>query len=203
MRWFALTVVGFFALYGAWHSYVTPLARDAPERTGWLFQHFGQQGLAAGMLLIATVCILIGLGGILRTPRRLRALREARMVAASPRATSQPLVEGNSGGRGSIRSAFMGLILLAAGTGIAYFGLYLPVLASQPYNMKASIVVPMAIGYGLALLLLGQDFGPTMYRRKDGIYVPTVVGVATLIVLLGLGLGLDWWLNEQLHARHY
>jgi hypothetical protein len=61
----------------------------------------------------------------------------------------------------------------------------------------------MAIGYGLALLLLGQDFGPTMYRRKDGIYVPTVVGVATLIVLLGLGLGLDWWLNEQLHARHY
>jgi hypothetical protein len=78
MRWFALTIIGFFSLYGAWHLHVTPLSAHAPERTGWLFQQFGQQGVAAGMLIMAIACIVIGLLGIVRLPRRLRALREAR-----------------------------------------------------------------------------------------------------------------------------
>jgi len=75
MRWFALTVIGFFALYGAWHMHVTPLAPDAPERTGWLFQQFGQQGVAVGMLLMAIVFILVGLFGLLRLGRRPKAIR--------------------------------------------------------------------------------------------------------------------------------
>jgi hypothetical protein len=201
MRYFALTVVGLLALYSAWQIHVAPLAPHAPARAGWLFQQFGQQGVAAGSLLMAVVFILIGVLGMLRLPRRLSTLRQARTVAASPRTTSLPSIE-KSGGRGSIWSAFIGLILIATGTGIAYVSLYLPFLVGRPHNIKASFVVPMAIGYGLALLLLGQDFGPTMYRRRDGIHIPTVVGVATLVVLLSLGLGLEWWLNEQLHARH-
>jgi hypothetical protein len=75
MRWFALTVIGLFALFGAWHLHVTPLAPDAPERTGWLFQQFGQQGVAVGMFIIAIVFTLIGLVGMLRWGRRLRARR--------------------------------------------------------------------------------------------------------------------------------
>jgi hypothetical protein len=81
---------------------------------------------------------------------------------------------------------------LVAGGGIADFGVYLPFLAGRPH-MKASFAAPLMIGYGLALLFLGQGFGPTMYRRKDGLYIPTVAGAATLVVLLGLGLGLDWF----------
>jgi hypothetical protein len=75
MRWFALTIIGLFALYGAWHLYVTPLAPDAPERTGWLFQQFGQQGVAVGMFLMAIVFILIGIAGILRLVSRRRVRR--------------------------------------------------------------------------------------------------------------------------------
>ena len=75
MRWFALTVIGLFALYGAWHMHVTPLAPDAPERTGWLFQQFGQQGVAVGMLLMAIVFILVGLIGLRRLGRRPKAIR--------------------------------------------------------------------------------------------------------------------------------
>ena len=75
MRWFALTIAGLFALYGAWHLHVTPLAPNAPERTGWLFQQFGQQGVAVGMLLMALAFILIGIAGILRLVSRPRARR--------------------------------------------------------------------------------------------------------------------------------
>jgi hypothetical protein len=200
MRYFALAVIGLLALYSAWQIHVVPLAPHAPERAGWLFQRFGQQGVAAGTLLMAIVFMLIGVLGMLRLPRRLRTVRQARTGAAAPRAISLPSIE-TSGSRGSIWSAFIGLILIATGTGIAYVGLYLPFLAGRPHNIKASLVVPVAIGYGLALLLLGQDFGSTMYRRRDGIHIPTVVGVATLVVLLSVGLGLEWWLNEQLHAR--
>ena len=99
MRWFALTVIGFFALYGAWHFHVTPLAPNAPERTGWLFQQFGQQGIAVGNLVMAIVFILIGLVGMLRWLRRLRAFRETRMYVASPQASSQrPPIEDIGGG---------------------------------------------------------------------------------------------------------
>jgi hypothetical protein len=72
LRWFALTAIGFFALYSAWHFQITPPASDTPERTGWLFQRFGEQGIAVGMLLMAIVFILIGLVGMLRWARRLR-----------------------------------------------------------------------------------------------------------------------------------
>jgi hypothetical protein len=207
MRWFALTVIGCFALYGAWHLHVTPLAPHAPERNGWLFQQFGQQGVALGTLLMAIVFIFIGLIGMVRQVRRVTGRREARMLAASPQTASHhPLVENESGGQGGVRAAFSGLILLVAGGAMAYFGLYLPLLTDRPPNMKASFGVPVAIGYGLALLLLGQEFGPRMYRRKDGIYMPTVLGAITLVVLLSLGLslglGLDWWITERLHARH-
>lgn len=202
LRWFALTVVGFFALSIAWHLHVTPLAPHAPERTGWLFQQFGQQGVTVGTLLMAIVFILIGLFGMLRWARRLTAVRKAHIFSASPQAVSQRTpVQIKGGGQAGIRSAFLGLICLVAGSCIAYFGLYLPFLTGQPHNMKASFAAPLMIGYGLALLLLGQGFGPTMYRRKDRLYIPTVVGAATLIVLLGLGLGLDWWLAARLHTH--
>jgi hypothetical protein len=194
LRWFALTVTGCFALYGAWHFHVMPLAPHAPERTGWLFQQFGQQGVAVGTLFMAIVFIVIGLVGMLRSTHRLRAVREARIFAASSSrgASQHTQVEDKGGSQAGIRSAFIGLIFLVVGGGIAYFGLYLPFVTGQPHDIKASFAAPLAIGCGLALLFLGQDFGPTMYRRKDGLYIPTVVGAVTLIVLLGIGLGLDW-----------
>jgi heme/copper-type cytochrome/quinol oxidase subunit 1 len=74
LRWFALTVIGFFALYSAWRSHVTHLAPDAPERSGWLFQQLGEQGIVVGTLLMAVVFILIGLVGMSRRARRLRAV---------------------------------------------------------------------------------------------------------------------------------
>jgi hypothetical protein len=204
MRWFSLTVIGFFALYGAWHFYVTPLAPHAPERTGWLFRQFGQQGIAVGMLLIAIAFILIGLVGMRSLAARLRALRDTRIRAASPEGAShRPLAQSKGGSHGAVRSALIGLIFLITGGGIGYFGLYLPFLTGRPHNIKASFAMLMMIGYGLALLLLGQDFAPTMYRRKDGVYIPTIFGAATLVALLGLGLGLNWWLATQLRAHHY
>jgi hypothetical protein len=76
-----------FALYSAWNFHVTPLASHAPERTGWPFQQFGKQGIAAGMLLMAIVFILFGLVGMLRSALRLRAVRKGRMPL--PQTTSQ------------------------------------------------------------------------------------------------------------------
>jgi hypothetical protein len=190
LRWFALTVIGLFALYGAWHFHITPLDSNAPERTGWLFQQFGQQGIAVGMLLMAIVFTPIGVVGMLRWARH----RSGSVASQKDRKGAV------GGGQAGIWPAFIGLIFLVAGGGIAYFGLYLPFLTDRPHAMKASFAVPLMIGYGLALLLLGQGFSRTMYRRKNGVYIPMVVGTATLVVLLGLGLGLDWWLTEQLHA---
>jgi hypothetical protein len=95
LRWFALTVIGFFALYSAWHSHVTPLASGAPERTGWLFQQFGEQGIAVAMLLVAIVFILFGLVGMLRSARRLRAVRKGRIPL--PQTASQRTPAGNKG----------------------------------------------------------------------------------------------------------
>lgn len=77
MRWISLTIVGCFALYGAWHFHVTPLSPDAPERTGWLFQQFGQNGVVSGMLLMTIVFIFIGLVGIVRGVRHVVAFRKA------------------------------------------------------------------------------------------------------------------------------
>jgi hypothetical protein len=203
IRWIALTAAGLFALYGAWHLHVTPLAPDAPERTGWLFQQFGNQGVTLGMLLMAIVFIVIGVVGTARWVCRLGPFRRAHPLAASPQpAVQRPPVDRKSVDQGGIRSALAGLFLLIAGGGIAYVGLYLPFLAGRPHDMKASFGVTMAIGYGLALLTLGPNFGPTMYRRRDGAYIPTLIGAATLIVLLGLGLALDRWFTNGLHAPH-
>jgi hypothetical protein len=77
IRWFALTIVGCFALYSAWHIHATPLPPDAPERTGWLFQQFGQQGVALGTLLMGIVFVLIGLVGTVRWVRKFRSFRKA------------------------------------------------------------------------------------------------------------------------------
>jgi hypothetical protein len=133
-RWFALTVIGLFALYGAWNFYVTALDPNAPERSGWLFQQFGQQGIAVGMLLMAIVFTLIGVVGMLRWTRRFSgsvvsqksregAVKEARVLAAAPRAAFQRNpAEYKGGGQAGIWSAFIGLIFLVAGGGIAYFG---------------------------------------------------------------------------------
>jgi hypothetical protein len=165
-----------------------------------------------GMLLMAIVFTVIGVVGMLRWARRLSgsrkdregAVKEARVFAVAPRAAVQRNpVEYKGGGQAGIWSAFIGLIFSVAGGGIAYFGLYLPLLTDRPHAMKASFAAPLMIGYGLALLLLGRGFRRTMFRRKSGLYIPTVVGTATLIVLLGLGFGLEWWLTEQLHARPY
>jgi hypothetical protein len=137
-------------------------------------------------------------------PRRLRALKAARIFAVSPRAAFQsPPIENKDRHQRGIWSAFIGLILLVAGGGIAYFGLYLPFVTGRSHDMKASLAAPMMIGYGLALLLLGQGFGQTMYHRKDGVYIPTLVGAATLVVRLVLGVGLDWWLKDPLYGRRY
>jgi hypothetical protein len=179
-----------------------PSGTGCAERSGWLFQQLGEQGIVVGTLLMSIVFILIGLVGMLRWARRLRTVREARISAAMSRAASQRIpVETKGRGQAGVGSAFVGLLFLVASGGIAYFGLYLPFLTGRP-DMKATFLTPPVIGYGLAYLLLGQRFGPTMYRRKDGIYIPTVVGAATLIVLLCLGLGLDWWIM-RLQARPY
>src|SRR5260370_12314839 len=84
IRWIALTAAGFSALYGAWHPHVTPLAPDAPERTGWLFQQFGNQGVTVGMLLMAIVFIVIGVVGTARWVRQLGSFRRAPTLATSP-----------------------------------------------------------------------------------------------------------------------
>jgi hypothetical protein len=117
-RWFALTVIGLFALYGAWQLH--------PERTGWLFQQFGQQGIAVGMLLMAIVFTLIGVVGMLRWARRLSglvasrkdregAVKEARVFAA-PRAAVQrnPHMRGRSFNQWNFDRSTVGFPTLSA-----------------------------------------------------------------------------------------
>jgi TRAP-type C4-dicarboxylate transport system permease small subunit len=70
-----MIIAGLGLLYSAWTQYARPLAANAPERGGWLYQHFGQTGLWAGSAIIGLFVLIIG---IIMTARMINRIRAAR-----------------------------------------------------------------------------------------------------------------------------
>lgn len=48
LRSIGMVIVGIGMLFYGWGFYSKPLPSTAPERGGWLYQTFGQEGLAFG-----------------------------------------------------------------------------------------------------------------------------------------------------------
>jgi hypothetical protein len=71
----ALTVVGGAALLNGLWTFGKPLGEDAPERTGWLFQHFGPRGPALGTIIMGLFFALLGFWGARRRFAEIQAAR--------------------------------------------------------------------------------------------------------------------------------
>ena len=85
-RWLALSVIGGVALLMALSRWGE--ATRAEERSGWLYQQFGDQGVVLGMLAMGLVFLALGLTGMVRTGRALWRHRQAGGPMAPPRAAS-------------------------------------------------------------------------------------------------------------------
>jgi hypothetical protein len=98
-----------------------------------------------------------------------------------------------------------GLLLLLAGAVLSYTCVYQPLAAAArqekeiSVSLKGAILCPLAVGLGLAYLVLGKSAKAVFGTREKPSPLVYVVGV--LLVLVGLGLYA--YLRSALEAKGY
>jgi hypothetical protein len=98
-----------------------------------------------------------------------------------------------------------GLLLLLAGAVLSYTCVYQPLAAADrqekeiSVSLKGAIFCPLAVGLGLAYLLLGKSAKAVFGTREKP--SPLVYVVAVLLVLVGLGLYA--YIRGALEAKGY
>tara|TARA_A100001391_G_scaffold69_2_gene123 strand:+ start:27124 stop:27720 length:597 start_codon:yes stop_codon:yes gene_type:complete len=185
-RWLALSVIGGVALLMALSRWGE--AARAEERSGWLYQQFGDQGVVLGMLAMGLVFLALGLTGMVRTGRALWRHRQAGGPMAPPRAASP----------GGVRLA--GGLLLTGGVlwTVFYMGGKARALAtgaaSVEYAYAAVLVGPLAVSLGLFYLLVspGTLQGVQAMNRRERRWFLLFLA-AGVLAGVALGVSLPAW----------
>jgi hypothetical protein len=104
-----------------------------------------------------------------------------------------------------MKERLIGLVLLVVGAVLGYFCVYEPLeaagrqAAEVSLEMKGAILFPLAVGMGLAYLILGSAATAVFGTREK----PSVLAYVSAIVLVLLGVGLYFWLQFTLEAQGY
>ena len=185
-RWLALSVIGGVALFMAVARWGEP-AR-AEERSGWLYQQFGDQGVVLGMLAMGLVFLVLGLIGMARSGRALWRHRQAGSPSSPPSAATP----------GGVRLA--GGLLLTGGVlwMVFYLGGKARALAigaaAVEYGYLAVLVGPLAVALGLFYLLVrpGTLQGVQAMNRRERLWFLVFLAVG-ILAGVALGVGLPAW----------
>ena len=179
-RWLALSVIGGVALLMAVARWGEPARTE--ERSGWLYQQFGDQGVVLGMLAMGLVFLLLGLIGMARSGRALWRHRQAGSPPSPPSAATP------------------GGLLLTGGVlwTVFYLGGKARALATGAaaveYGYLAVLIGPLAVALGLFYLLVrpGTLQGMQAMNRRERLWFLVFLAVG-ILAGVALGVGLPAW----------
>lgn len=198
-RGLALMVVGAAALLLGASRWDQP-AR-AEERTGWLYQQFGDQGVVLGTLAMGLMFLVLGLILTVRAGRRLRHYRHTQGKEAN---MTSPKQHDSAPASGPVK--LFGWVMLVGGAlwTLFYAGSKVRAMAagaaSVEYGYLAVLIGPVAVALGLFYLLIrpGTLQGVQAMDKREQIFFLIFIVTG---VLAGVGLGA--WLSAQAEAYGY
>ena len=103
-------------------------------------------------------------------------------------------------------TAIGGLLVFIATAVLAYFAIFLPLLAVWHHEEDVSIsrkgvmLAPAIIILGLILFLMGNERAGQMFGSRQR---PSALGLAICIVTAGIGILLYEWLKSRIRAYGY
>ncbi|WP_262460088.1 hypothetical protein [Alloalcanivorax balearicus] len=178
----------------------------AEERTGWLYQRFGDQGVVLGMLAMGGLMLLSGIVSLVRHRSRQKAHQRAMEIAQDPaRHVPEAPVQAKTPDpkKGAL---IVGLVFLALGLGwsVYYVRDTLQALAAGAsvvsYSWWKTIGGPFLAGMGLFYILVRPGTLEGVRHMTPGERVSFLVFVA---LGLAAGVGLLFWLSAQAEAYGY
>ncbi len=178
----------------------------AEERTGWLYQRFGDQGVVLGMLAMGGLMLLSGIVSLVRHRSRQKAHQRAMEIAQDPaRHVPEAPVQAKTPDpkKGAL---IIGLVFLALGLGwsVYYVRDTLQALAAGAsvvsYSWWKTIGGPFLAGMGLFYILVRPGTLEGVRHMTPGERVGFLVFVA---LGLAAGVGLLFWLSAQAEAYGY
>lgn len=178
----------------------------AEERTGWLYQRFGDQGVVLGMLAMGGLMLLSGIVSLVRHRSRQKAHQRAMEIAQDPaRHVPEAPVQAKTPDpkKGAL---IVGLVFLALGLGwsVYYVRDTLQALAAGAsvvsYSWWKTIGGPFLAGMGLFYILVRPGTLEGVRHMTPGERVGFLVFVA---LGLAAGVGLLFWLSAQAEAYGY
>ncbi|GGJ82657.1 hypothetical protein GCM10007426_09630 [Alloalcanivorax dieselolei] len=178
----------------------------AEERTGWLYQRFGDQGVVLGMLAMGGLMLLSGIVSLVRHRSRQKAHERAMEIAQDPaRHVPEAPVQAKTPDprKGAL---IVGLVFLALGLGwsVYYVRDTLQALAAGTsvvsYSWWKTIGGPFLAGMGLFYVLVR----PGTLEGVRHMTPSERVGFLVFVALgLAAGIGLLFWLSAQAEAYGY
>lgn len=178
----------------------------AEERTGWLYQRFGDQGVVLGMLTMGALMLLSGIVSLVRHRSRQKAHERAMEIAQDPaRHVPETPVQAKTPDpkKGAL---IVGLVFLALGLGwsVYYVRDTLQALAAGAsvvsYSWWKTIGGPFLAGMGLFYVLVRPGTLEGVRHMTPGERVGFLIFVA---LGLAAGVGLLFWLSAQAEAYGY
>lgn len=178
----------------------------AEERTGWLYQRFGDQGVVLGMLTMGALMLLSGVVSLVRHRSRQKAHERAMEIAQDPaRHVPEAPVQAKTPDpkKGAL---IVGLVFLALGLGwsVYYVRDTLQALAAGAsvvsYSWWKTIGGPFLAGMGLFYVLVRPGTLEGVRHMTPGERVGFLIFVA---LGLAAGVGLLFWLSAQAEAYGY
>ena len=107
-----------------------------------------------------------------------------------------------------MKSRLIGLLLVVAGVGLGWFFGWRPLEAARAgaehvsFPVKVFIAAPMAVVFGLVLLLVGEPVADAVIQPPRTARQHLIVWPLFALALAAGGLGY-WWYQAQLHALGY
>ncbi|ARB44681.1 hypothetical protein P40_03930 [Alloalcanivorax xenomutans] len=178
----------------------------AEERTGWLYQRFGDQGVVLGMLTMGALMLLSGVVSLVRHRSRQKAHERAMEIAQDPaRHVPETPVQAKTPDP-KTGALIVGLVFLALGLGwsVYYVRDTLQALAADAsvvsYSWWKTVGGPFLAGMGLFYVLVRPGTLEGVRHMTPGERVGFLIFVA---LGLAAGVGLLFWLSAQAEAYGY
>ncbi|WP_133491818.1 hypothetical protein [Alcanivorax sp. 24] len=179
----------------------------AEERTGWLYQRFGDQGVVYGMLAMGGLMLLSGIVSLIRHRGRQKAHERAMEIAQDPaRHVPEAPVQAKAPPDPKKGALLVGLVFLAFGLGwsVYYVRDTLQALAAGAplvsYSWWKTLIGPFVAAMGLFYVLVRPGTLEGVKHMTPGERVGFLVFVS---LGLAAGLGLLFWLSAQAEAYGY